>query len=123
MGLPKVIHLLEAGPSLEPELALDRKVADAWEGPKQGYRAVSDPSIDWEGLARARAHPMQVAILQLLSMDDGRALSPNEMAFELQAALSTCSYHATELAKIRMLELVDTQPRRGAVEHYYRSVS
>jgi len=78
------------------------------------------PTIDWERLARARTHPTQISILELLTIDNGRAMSPNEMAFELQEELASVSYHTTKLVEIAFLELTATEPRRGALEHYYR---
>ena len=78
------------------------------------------PQINWERLARAKAHPTQISILELLSIDNGRAMSPNEMAFEMQEPLGNLSYHAAQLAEIGFLELTATEPRRGALEHYYR---
>lgn len=119
---PVSLHLVEASPEAQPELVLDHVTACDYDRPKQAYRSVSNPAIDWERLARVRTHPTQVGILELLSMDDGRVLSPNEMAFELQVELGSCSYHVTELEKAGLLELVDTQPRRGALEHYYRVI-
>ena len=77
-------------------------------------------SINWEKVARAKVHPTQVAVLDLLGMDLGRSMSPNEMAFELQEPLGNISYHVKELAKAQLLELGDTAQRRGALEHYYR---
>ena len=77
------------------------------------------PSINWEKVARARVHPTQVAVLELLEMDRGRALSPNEIAFELREPLGNVSYHVTQLAEAGLLELVSAEPRRGALEHYY----
>ncbi|HSC20272.1 MAG TPA: helix-turn-helix domain-containing protein [Solirubrobacterales bacterium] len=81
---------------------------------------MATPTIDWERLARAKTHPIQVSILELLTIDTGRAMSPNEMAFEMQEPLGNLSYHATQLAEIGFLELTATEPRRGALEHFYR---
>lgn len=82
-----------------------------------------DRGIDWERLARLKYHPAQIDIVELLSVDGGRAMSPNEMSFELQEHLSNTSYHAKELAKAGIVELIDTAQRRGALEHYYRPVN
>jgi DNA-binding MarR family transcriptional regulator len=76
--------------------------------------------INWERLARARTHPTQIGVLELLTIDNGRAMSPREMALELQEELGNVSYHTTQLAKSGLLELAATTPRRGAVEHFYR---
>lgn len=78
------------------------------------------PAIDWERVARARVHPLQISVLELLTIDNGRAMSPSEMAVELQEPLGNVSYHASTLADAGSIELVDTVQRRGALEHYYR---
>lgn len=54
-----------------------------------------------------------------------RPVSPNELARELDEGLSQVSYHVKVLHKDceEMIELVHTEPRRGAVEHYYRATA
>jgi hypothetical protein len=74
----------------------------------------------WEGLARATTHPLRVSILEILGMDGGRALSPNELSKELQIALSNTSYHPTELAEAGLIVPTGTKRVRGATEHFYR---
>jgi DNA-binding transcriptional ArsR family regulator len=69
-------------------------------------------------LARALAHPTRRRILQILSE---RVASPREMADELGEPLGRVSHHVRWLVGREYLELVDTQPRRGAVEHFYRA--
>lgn len=76
--------------------------------------------LDWERLARATAHELRVAILELLAMDGGRTLSPSDLSRELQIPLSNTNYHVTELAKAGLIELERQQPVRGATEHFYR---
>jgi DNA-binding transcriptional ArsR family regulator len=78
-------------------------------------RDITDPRI-----AKALAHPLRLRILGLL---DDRIASPKELAAELSASLGVVSYHVRVLASEGFLELVGTQPRRGATEHYYRAVS
>lgn len=78
------------------------------------------PTIDWERVARVKVHPTQISVLELLAIDNGRVQSPSEMAFELQQELANVSYHAKALADDGLIELAETVPRRGAVEHYYR---
>jgi hypothetical protein len=50
-------------------------------------------------------------------------VSPNELSKLLNEGLSQVSYHVNVLHKDcdEMIELVRTEPRRGAVEHYYRA--
>jgi predicted ArsR family transcriptional regulator len=78
--------------------------------------------VNWELLARANTHPLRVSILEVLSIDGGRVLSPKDLSLELQAPLSTVNYHVTELRHSDLVEVVDEQQVRGAIEHFYRSV-
>ena len=76
--------------------------------------------VNWEHLARATAHPLRVSILEILGIDGGRVLSPNDLSHELQIPLSNTNYHVTELAKAELIELVRERQVRGATEHFYR---
>jgi predicted ArsR family transcriptional regulator len=75
--------------------------------------------MNWELLARANTHPLRVSILEVLSLDGGRTLSPKDLSVELQAPLSTVNYHVTELRRSDLLEIVDEAQVRGAIEHFY----
>jgi hypothetical protein len=77
--------------------------------------------ISWQRLARANTHPLRISILEVLSMDGGRTLSPSDLSYELRAPLSNINYHTTELYRSGLLRLVETQPVRGATEHFYRA--
>ena len=70
-------------------------------------------------LAKALAHPLRVQLLAALN--EGVA-SPNELAKTLGEPLTNVSYHVRMLHDLGCIELVDTEPRRGALEHYYRAV-
>jgi hypothetical protein len=48
--------------------------------------------------------------------------SPNELAKKLGEPLTNVSYHVRMLHDLGCIELVQTEPRRGALEHYYRAV-
>jgi DNA-binding transcriptional ArsR family regulator len=85
-----------------------------------GNSATADIPVDWEHLARATAHPLRVAILEILGIDGGRVLSPSDLSQELQIPLSNTNYHVTELAKAGLIDLVRTRQVRGATEHFYR---
>lgn len=78
--------------------------------------------MNWELLARANTHPLRVSILEVLSIDKGRTLSPKDLSLELQAPLSTVNYHVTELRRSDLVEVVDERQVRGAIEHFYRVV-
>jgi DNA-binding transcriptional ArsR family regulator len=60
-----------------------------------------------------------VRILQRLA-DAGEA-SPSELADALGEPLGNVSYHVRVLRELNCLELVRTEPRRGALEHFYRA--
>ena len=62
---------------------------------------------------------MRTRILGLL---DERIASPSELSEELGAPVQNVSYHVRELAKLRLIELVRTTQRRGALEHHYTAV-
>src|SRR3984885_13411017 len=69
-------------------------------------------------LAKALAHPLRVRILS--SLHKGIS-SPNQLAQELNEPLGNVSYHVKTLLEFDCVELVKTEPRRGAVEHFYRA--
>jgi DNA-binding transcriptional ArsR family regulator len=69
-------------------------------------------------LAKALAHPLRVQILT--SLQKGIS-SPNQLAQELGEPLGNVSYHVKTLLEYDCVELVKTEPRRGAVEHFYRA--
>lgn len=75
-------------------------------------KAVSDR------LAMAVGHPIRIDALRILNE---RTASPSELAKELGKGVSQVSYHIKELRQGKCIELVRTEPRRGAVEHYYRA--
>jgi DNA-binding transcriptional ArsR family regulator len=56
-------------------------------------------------------------------MLDGRVASPNQLATELELPLGRVSYHIRLLNDLGAIELVRTEPRRGALEHFYRAVT
>jgi DNA-binding transcriptional ArsR family regulator len=69
-------------------------------------------------VAKALAHPLRVRILS--SLHKGIS-SPNQLAQELNEPLGNVSYHVKTLLEYQCVELVKTEPRRGAVEHFYRA--
>lgn len=71
-------------------------------------------------LVKALAHPLRVEILAILNE---RMASPNELSKELDEGLSQVSYHVKVLKDFDCIEMVKTEPRRGAVEHYYRATA
>lgn len=72
-----------------------------------------------EQLIHVMSHRLRVQALTVLS---DRIASPKEIAKQLGARLSVVSHHVKELLNAGLIELVDEQPRRGTVEHFYRSI-
>lgn len=79
----------------------------------------SSQSLD-AGLLKALSHPLRFRILELI-VERGEA-SPVEMARALDEPLATVSHHTRVLRDLECIELVRTEPRRGAVEHFYRAL-
>ena len=75
--------------------------------------------IDDPRLVKGLAHPLRIHILRILQ---NRVASPSELAHELDVPLGNVSYHVRFLARVGLIELSGTKPRRGAVEHYYRAI-
>ena len=78
----------------------------------------------------ALKHPLRVRILEVLNegprspsqfVEEG--LIPRTAYNSYQQALSLASYHFRELEKEGCLEIVESIPRRGAVEHVYRGLA
>lgn len=75
-------------------------------------------------------HPLRVRILEVL--DEGprspsqfvqEGLFPADLFSNYNNALSLASYHFRELEKEGCIEVIESIPRRGAVEHVYRGKS
>jgi DNA-binding transcriptional ArsR family regulator len=71
-------------------------------------------------IAKALAHPLRARILQRLGE---RVASPGDLATELGAPLGVVSYHVRMLRDYDCVELVRTEPRRGALQHFYRATA
>ncbi|HEX8689196.1 MAG TPA: winged helix-turn-helix domain-containing protein [Solirubrobacterales bacterium] len=67
---------------------------------------------------RIISHPVRIEALRMLQ---NRTASPKELAEELGESVSNVSYHFNYLHLEDCIEMVGTEPRRGAVEHYYRA--
>jgi len=73
-------------------------------------------SIDQQ-LAKALSSELRAQALSLIS--EGIA-SPKLIAAELDLDLRSVAYHVRVLRRLGCIELVDTEKRRGAVEHIYK---
>lgn len=69
-------------------------------------------------LAKALSNDVRARALDLLSEE---ARSPKAIAAELGLDVRGVAYHVRVLKKLGCIELVETRPRRGAVEHVYRA--
>lgn len=81
-------------------------------GAKKGARTMVD------GIAHSVNHPIRLDALSILFE---RTASPKEIAKQIEAPLATVAFHISELADGGAVKLVKTEPRRGAVEHFYRA--
>lgn len=71
-------------------------------------------------VVKALGHPVRVQALTILNE---RIASPNEISKELGQSVGHVSYHIKVLKECECIELVDTAPRRGAMEHFYRATA
>jgi DNA-binding transcriptional ArsR family regulator len=69
-------------------------------------------------LIKALVHPLRRRIHHILTE---RTISPKQMSFLIEESLSNIAYHTRVLLDYDLIELVDTKPRNGAVEHFYRA--
>lgn len=79
-------------------------------------------SLDRSGdndLLIALRHPLRRRILR--RMDNEVAISPRELSRQLEEPLSNVSYHVRVLVNCEAVTLVDTQPVRGSMQHFYCS--
>src|SRR5215211_7462044 len=72
-----------------------------------------------EKLVKALNHPVRVKALTILAE---RIASPTEIANEIEVPLSHVSYHVRVLDELGMIEIVEEEPVRGAVKHFYKAV-
>src|SRR4051812_12379299 len=72
-----------------------------------------------ERLAKALSQRLRLRILQRL--DEAGEASPKELAQALGEPVGNISYHVRVLCELDCLELVRTEPRRGALAHFYRA--
>lgn len=86
---------------------------------KSGVKKRSDLEPVDQRLMKGLSHPLRVRCLTLINE---RPWSPKELQKELGEGLSQISYHIKVLKDFELIELVGTEPRRGAVEHFYGPV-
>ena len=74
---------------------------------------------DDNDLLTALRHPLRRRILRLMAAEE--AISPRELSEALATPLSNVSYHVRVLVDCAAVTLVDTQPVRGSMQHFYCS--
>lgn len=72
---------------------------------------------DHLSLLKALAHPVRLHLLGELSY---RNISPAEFARERDEPIPNVSYHFRALEKLGCIEVVETKPAGGSIEHFYR---
>lgn len=88
------------------------------EDARESESGQKDPRPDEQVVSHSVNHEVRLDALNILYE---RVASPNEISKELHKPLATVSHHVKELFDDRVIELVKTEPRRGAVEHFYRA--
>ena len=68
---------------------------------------------------KALAHPLRARMFALMT---GTEMSPKMVSDELGEPLGNIAYHMKVLLHAELIEQSGVQPRRGAVEHFYRVV-
>lgn len=71
-------------------------------------------------VVQALAHPIRREILRRLENNENGGLSPKQLSKALGEPLGDVSYHIRTLAHAGLLKLAGTEPRRGALEHFYQ---
>jgi DNA-binding transcriptional ArsR family regulator len=89
-------------------------------GPNRTLGQTRIPKARAEDCIKAMSAPQRRRILRTLHKA-GEARSPNELAEAFKISVGHVSYHVKILRECRMVALTDTQPQRGAVEHFYAS--
>lgn len=88
--------------------------------PNRALAQIGVAHLNAEDCIKAISAPQRRRILRALH-DAGEARSPNELSKAFDISVGHVSYHVKVLKECGALALTDTQPRRGAVEHFYAS--
>lgn len=83
---------------------------------KERFRV--EHEIDRSWLGRMSMHPTKEAVIWTMA-EEGRPIGPIELSKLIDEPLGNISYHAKKLEEAKIIELVRTEPRRGAVAHFY----
>ncbi len=77
--------------------------------------------VDWEKVAKAALHPLQVRILEQMADDPQGRFSPSELASEFGMPLGIVAYHVKALHGQGLLRSAGQRARPGVMQHYYRA--
>ena len=88
--------------------------------PNRTLERVKIPRTNAANCIRAINAPQRRRILRALHRA-GEARSPNDLSKAGGTSLGRVYYHVKVLTDCGAVALTDTQPRRGAVEHFYAS--
>ena len=75
---------------------------------------------DDNDLLTALRHPLRRQILRSMAAAEDQPLSPRELSSLLTEPLSNVSYHVRVLVDCEAIRLVNTEPVRGSMQHFYR---
>lgn len=73
-----------------------------------------------ENLLVVLRHPIRRDILARM-MRSAEPKSPRQLADAMSTPLSNVSYHARVMVQHKVLTLVDAQPVRGSIQHFYQA--
>ena len=77
--------------------------------------------VDWERVAKAFLHPLQVKILEQAAGDPEWRFSPSELASAYDVPLGIVAYHVKALYGQGLLRSAGKRARPGVMQHYYRA--
>lgn len=81
--------------------------------------ATTEETVDLNAVANAlQGFGHQIRIRALVLIEGER--SPGDVAIALGESLGVVSYHVRMLRDYGLIELTRTEPRRGALQHYYQ---
>jgi DNA-binding transcriptional ArsR family regulator len=83
--------------------------------------AEKKPANPEEALHAILKHPLRKQLLRLIVEAGEELRSPRELTVAVNKSISSVGYHVRVLAEQGAVALIDKQPRRGSVEHFYEA--
>jgi DNA-binding transcriptional ArsR family regulator len=81
------------------------------------------PATPDEVLLAILRHPLRKRLLRLFVEAGEELRSPRELSASTEKPISNVSYHVRVLAERGAVALIDKQPCRGSIEHFYTATS